>query len=131
MYRPGAAAAIVLDFIYIYSSQIQTDKPTLEPKHVWDAITAADINTVSGACLFFCELLLVSAFAHCLPTAPRHTHSLTVIHTPTLKALTFPPSYHGHKSTGPKIVTAGDVHTSQTDKSGKGAFPLSAQWKCK
>lgn len=46
-------------------------------------------------------------------------------HTNThLKALTFPPSYHGHKSAGPKFVSASDVHTSQTDKSGKGAFPL-------
>lgn len=121
MYRPGAVFCIVLDFIYMYSSQIQTDKGKQEPEHVWDVIIAAD-NRSSEQWLFIFLWISACVLTVCQLLPHTHTH---------LKALTFPPSYHGHKSTGPKIVTASDVHTSQADKSGKGALPLAVQWKCK
>lgn len=60
----------VLDFIYMQSSQIETDKGNQEPQHVWGVITAADNRSSEQGSFPFCELVLVSM---CARLSAAHT----------------------------------------------------------
>lgn len=54
-----AGFCIVLDFTYMYSLQILTDKREQEPQHVWDVIIAADNRSSKQWLFIFCELVHV------------------------------------------------------------------------
>lgn len=91
----------------------EPDKEKPEPQPVWGVIPVADNKgSEKGLCVCFLWISAhVCVCAHCQPYT----------HTPTS-------SYHGHKSTGPKIVTACRwcAHLSGpnqlTDTSGKRSF---------